>query len=105
MLYPPNTVKGSTPFGGNNFKINKRLNIMKRISTLFMLLAMGTALFAAQISQQQALEQARSFINKMKNGNRALRRAPLNVEIQSALPDQQLLYAFNIENGGGCPRT
>lgn len=73
---------------------------MKRISTLFMLLAMGTVLFAAQISQQQALEQARSFINKMKNGNRALRRAPLNVEFQSVLPDQQLLYAFNIEDGG-----
>ena len=73
---------------------------MKRISTLFMLLAMGTVLFAAQISQQQAMEQARSFINKMKNGNRALRRAPLNVEFQSALPDQQLLYAFNIEDGG-----
>ncbi len=73
---------------------------MKRVSTLFMLLAMGTVLFAAQISQQQAMEQARSFINKMKNGNRALRRAPLNVEFQSALPDQQLLYAFNIEDGG-----
>ena len=73
---------------------------MKRISTLLMLLAMGTALFAAQISQQQAMEQARSFINKMKSGNRALKRAQLNVEIQSALPDQQLLYAFNIEDGG-----
>jgi preprotein translocase subunit YajC len=73
---------------------------MKRISTLLMLLAMGTALFAAQISQQQAMEQARSFINKMKSGNRALKRAQLNVEIQSALPDQQLIYAFNIEDGG-----
>ena len=46
------------------------------------------------------MEQARSFINKMKSGNRALKRAQLNVEIQSALPDQQLLYAFNIEDGG-----
>lgn len=73
---------------------------MKRISTLFILLAMGTVLFAAQISQQQALERARSFINKMKNGNRALRRAQLNVGLQSVLPDQQLLYAFNIEDGG-----
>ncbi|MBR0265008.1 MAG: C10 family peptidase [Prevotella sp.] len=73
---------------------------MKRISTLFMLLAMGTALFAAQISQKQAMEQARSFINKMKSGNRAISRAPLNVEFQSVLPDQQLLYAFNIEDGG-----
>ena len=100
MLYPPNTVKGSTPFGGNNFKINKRLNIMKRISILLILFAMGTALFAAQISQQQAMEQARSFINKMKSGNRALKRAQLNVEILSALPDEQLIYAFNIEDGG-----
>ena len=100
MLYPPNTVKGSTPFGGNNFKNNKQLNIMKRISILLILFAMGTALFAAQISQQQAMEQARSFINKMKSGNRALNRAQLNIEILSALPDEQLIYAFNIENGG-----
>ena len=61
---------------------------------------MGTVLFAAQISQQQAMERARSFINKMKNDNRTLRRAPLNVEFQSVLPAQQLLYAFNIEGGG-----
>jgi hypothetical protein len=73
---------------------------MKRISTLFMLLAMGTVLFAAQISQQQAMEQARSFINKMKSGDRMLTRAQLNVGLQSALPDQQLIYAFNVEGGG-----
>ena len=65
-----------------------------------MMLAMGTVLFAAQISQQQAMEQARSFINKMKSGDRMLTRAQLNVGLQSALPDQQLIYAFNVEDGG-----
>ncbi len=73
---------------------------MKRISTLLMLLATGMVLFAAQISQQQAMEQARSFMNKMKYGNQALTRAQLNVGLQSALPDQQFIYAFNVEGGG-----
>ena len=76
------------------------MNVMKRITSLFMLLAMGTVLFAAQISQQQAMEQARSFITKMKYGDQALTRAQLNIGLQSALPDQQLIYAFNVEDGG-----
>ena len=42
---------------------------MKRITTLFILLVIGTTLFAAEISQQQAKEKAlASMLQRMGGG-------------------------------------
>jgi hypothetical protein len=73
---------------------------MKRIIALFILLTTGITLFAAEVSQQQAMEKARAFMQQRIGGKSNLRRAPLNITMQQTETGLQSLYAFNAEGGG-----
>jgi hypothetical protein len=73
---------------------------MKRIVTLFMFVVTGTTLFAAEVSQQEAMEKASAFMLQRKGSTTAMRRAQLPLNMQQAEAGAQLLYAFNIEGGG-----
>jgi hypothetical protein len=65
-----------------------------------MLVVMATALQAAEISQQQAMEKARAFMQNHQTAGGAMHRAPLHIDMQGTKTDHQLLYAFNVEGGG-----
>ena len=65
-----------------------------------MLVVMATALQAAEISQQQAMEKARAFMQNHQTAGGAMHRAPLHIDMQGTQTDHQLLYAFNVEGGG-----
>ncbi len=73
---------------------------MKRIVTLFIFVVTGTTLFAAEVSQQEAMEKASAFMLQRKGSTTAMRRAQLPLNMQQAEAGSQLLYAFNIEGGG-----
>ena len=73
---------------------------MKRYLALFVILATGVTLFAAEISQQEAMEKARSFMQQRQGSTKAMSRAQLTLNMQQAEAKLQLLYAFNIEGGG-----
>ena len=73
---------------------------MKRIVTLLFILAAGITMFAAEVSQQEAMEKARAFMQQRQGDKKAMRRAQLTLDMQQTDAGQQLLYAFNIEGGG-----
>ena len=73
---------------------------MKRIVTLLFILATGITLFAAEVSQQEAMEKARAFMQQRQGDKKAMRRAQLTLDMQQTDAGQQLLYAFNMEGGG-----
>ena len=74
---------------------------MKRNLLLTLLVILVTALQAGEVSQQQALEKARAFMqNHQTAGKGAMRRAPLHIDMQGTETGHQLLYAFNVEGGG-----
>ena len=73
---------------------------MKRIVTLFMIFATGLTLFAAEVSQQEAMKKACAFMQQRQGSTTAMRRAQLPLNMQQAEAGSQLLYAFNIEGGG-----
>ena len=65
-----------------------------------MIFATGLTLFAAEVSQQEAMEKASAFMQQRKGSTTAMRRAQLPLNMQQAEAGSQLLYAFNIEGGG-----
>ena len=73
---------------------------MKRLVSLFIILISGMTLFAAEVSQQEAMEKARAFMQKRQGGSKAMHRAQLSLNMQQTDAGTQLLYAFNIEGGG-----
>ena len=73
---------------------------MKRIVTLLFILAAGITMFAAEVSQQEAMEKARAFMQQRQGGSKAMHRAQLSLNMQQTDAGTQLLYAFNIEGGG-----
>ena len=74
---------------------------MKRNLLLILLVMLTTALQAAEVSQQQAMEKAKAFMqNRHQSGTATMHRAPLHTDMQSAETGHQLLYAFNVEGGG-----
>ena len=73
---------------------------MKRIVTLLFILAAGITMFAAEVSQQEAMEKARAFMQQRQGGKKAMHRAQLSLNMQQTDAGTQLLYAFNIEGGG-----
>ena len=73
---------------------------MKRLVSLFIILISGMTLFAAEVSQQEAMEKARAFMQKRQVGSRVMHRAQLSLNMQQSDAGTQLLYAFNIEGGG-----
>ena len=58
------------------------------------------ALSAAEISQQQALGNARSFMLQKRGDGQAAARAQKNINMQAVPTGIPELYAFNIEGGG-----
>ena len=46
-----------------------------------MLVVMATALQAAEISQQQAMEKARAFMQNHQTAGGAMHRAPLHIDM------------------------
>ena len=57
-------------------------------------------MFAAEVSQQEAMEKARAFMQQRQGDKKAMRRAQLTLDMQQTDAGQQLLYAFNMEGGG-----
>ncbi len=73
---------------------------MKRLVSLSIILLTGITLFAAEVSQQEAMEKARAFMQKHQVASTAMHRAQLGLNMQQTDAGAQLLYAFNIEGGG-----
>ena len=73
---------------------------MKRLVSLSIILLTGITLFAAEVSQQEAMEKARAFMQKHQVASTAMHRAQLSLNMQQTDVGTQLLYAFNIEGGG-----
>ena len=73
---------------------------MKRLVSLFIVLVAGVSLFAAEVSQQEAMEKARAFMQKHQVASTAMHRAQLSLNMLQTDAGTQLLYAFNIEGGG-----
>ncbi len=73
---------------------------MKRLVSLSIILLTGITLFAAEVSQQEAMEKARAFLQQRQGLSSAMRRAQLGLNMQQTDAGAQLLYAFNIEGGG-----
>ena len=61
---------------------------------------MSMALTAAEISQQQAMDNARSFMLQKKGGRTAAARARKTINMQPAETGVPEIYAFNTEGGG-----
>jgi hypothetical protein len=73
---------------------------MKKLYTIVWLLMTSLVLSAAEISQEQALENARSFMLQKSVGRQAKARAPKLMNMQAVPTGMPELYAFNIEGGG-----
>ena len=71
------------------------------LTTLWFLLS-TTMLSAAEMSEQQAMEQARQFLLQVSNNSKAAARSQAiqNVRMTATPTGMQGLYAFNIEGGG-----
>ncbi len=73
---------------------------MKKTYSILWLLMMSMALTAAEISQQQAMDNARSFMLQKKGGRTAAARARKTINMHPAETGMPELYAFNTEGGG-----
>lgn len=73
---------------------------MKKNYVIVLLLMTSLGLSAAEISQEQALVNARSFMLHKGCGRQAKARASKNVDMQAVPTGMPELYAFNIEGGG-----
>ena len=73
---------------------------MKKLYTIVLLLMMSLVLSAAEISQEQALGNARSFMLQKRGDGLIQRRVQGSMNMQAVPTGMSELYAFNIEGGG-----
>lgn len=75
---------------------------MKRIiCNLILLLSLPMAILATEITQLQAMDKARTFLQKkLQNGPAKTRRASQSLVMQPVEMTIPSLYAFNAEGGG-----
>ena len=73
---------------------------MKKVFTIVWLLMTSLVLSAAEISQDQALENARSFIRQKSGARLGPKRVQGHTNMQAVPTGMPELYAFNIEGGG-----
>ena len=73
---------------------------MKKLYTIVWLLMTSLVLSAAEISREQALENARSFMRQKSDDSQAASRARNSMNMQAVPTGMPELYAFNIEGGG-----
>lgn len=73
---------------------------MKKLYTIVWLLMTSLVLSAAEISQEQALANARSFMRQKSSAGLGLKRVQGRKNMQAVPTGMPELYAFNIEGGG-----
>ena len=73
---------------------------MNKTIIIVWLLMTSLALSAAEISQQQALDNARAFMLQKRGGIMAASRAKKAIDMKPAETGMPELYAFNTEGGG-----
>ena len=73
---------------------------MKKVFTIVWLLMTSLMLSAAEISQDQALANARSFIRQKSGARLGPKRVQGHTNMQAVPTGMPELYAFNIEGGG-----
>ena len=75
---------------------------MRKILNILLLLCLPLAVLGAEITQQQAKEKARAFMQQQQ-GRRALAHGSVTDQnMQPVEMGLQSLYAFNCEGGGWC---